>query len=177
VRDLELITLEVERCQDILQRMSAQGSQGEAESALTLAELAERIRDQLDDDRAHRVDLEISQPELAIQAPRDQLVVSIVALVKNALEASADERVVVKLGGGAGGAEISIVDRGTGIDEDVLSRIGTPFFTTKGSGRGLGLGVFLARAFCESRGGELAIESKRGIGTRAVIHLPVEVHE
>jgi two-component system sensor histidine kinase RegB len=81
--------------------------------------------------------------------------------------------VVVALARGQRGIEIAIEDHGGGIDAAVLARIGTPFFTTKGAGRGLGLGVFLARAFCESRGGSLAIDSKPGIGTRAVIRLPI----
>jgi two-component system sensor histidine kinase RegB len=54
----------------------------------------------------------------------------------------------------------------------VLAKVGEPFFTTKQPGRGLGLGVFLARAFVESRGGALVIESTPGVGTRAMVRLP-----
>ena len=173
VDDLELIALEVDRCQAILQRMSARGNQAEADVPLTLGELADRIRDQLGEDHAHRVELEIGDRALAVSLPSEQLTVSIAALINNALEATpAHERVVVSVVGDAAGVRITIQDRGEGIGEDVLARIGTPFFTTKEAGRGLGLGVFLARAFFESRGGGLAIESKLGVGTRAVIHLP-----
>ncbi|HEV8551506.1 MAG TPA: ATP-binding protein, partial [Polyangiaceae bacterium] len=52
------------------------------------------------------------------------------------------------------------------------ARVGEPFFTTKEPGRGLGLGVFLARAFVESHGGALVIEPRAGGGTRAVLELP-----
>jgi len=55
----------------------------------------------------------------------------------------------------------------------VLAKIGEPFFTTKQPGRGLGLGVFLARVFFESRGGALSIESTPGAGTRALVRLPL----
>jgi two-component system sensor histidine kinase RegB len=58
------------------------------------------------------------------------------------------------------------------IPADVLARVGEPFFTTKQPGRGMGLGVFLARAFVESRGGALVIESDPGRGTRAEVRLP-----
>jgi two-component system sensor histidine kinase RegB len=66
-----------------------------------------------------------------------------------------------------------VEDHGDGIRDEVLARVGTPVFPTKQPGRGLGLGVFLARAFFESRGGELALESVPGGGTRAVVHLPI----
>jgi two-component system sensor histidine kinase RegB len=73
-----------------------------------------------------------------------------------------------------GEVAITIEDRGDGIPEDVLARVGEPFFTTKQPGHGMGLGVFLARTFFESRGGALVIESSPGAGTRAIVRLPAE---
>ncbi len=172
VADLELIALEVGRCQSILGRMAASNS-AESDEVLTLGELAERLRDLFGEDRGHRVDFEVASAEVVVTIPRDELVHAVAALVGNALDAS-DGRVLVTLGGEAG-IEIEVRDRGDGIDDDVLARIGTPFFTTKGDGRGLGLGVFLARSFCESRGGRLTIQSTPGVGTRATICLPAEV--
>ena len=67
---------------------------------------------------------------------------------------------------------ICVADRGAGIPPALLPRVGEPFFTTKQPGRGLGLGVFLVRAFVESRGGELDIESTPGQGTRARMRIP-----
>jgi two-component system sensor histidine kinase RegB len=69
---------------------------------------------------------------------------------------------------------ITIEDRGTGIPDDVLARVGEPFFTTKQPGSGMGLGVFLARTFVESQGGALVLESTPGLGTRAIVRLPAE---
>lgn len=170
--DLDLIALEVERCQQILERLTAQGS-GRDET-VTLGELAETLRDQLGEDRAHRLELVVASPEVALAVPGDQLVATVLALVENGLDASG-ERVAVEVSAGADGIAIAVQDRGHGIEPAVLQRVGTPFFSTKGSGRGMGLGVFLARAFCESRGGELAIESRPGHGTRATIRLPNEL--
>jgi two-component system sensor histidine kinase RegB len=68
-----------------------------------------------------------------------------------------------------------VEDRGSGIPADVLERLGEPFFTTKTSGAGMGLGVFLARAFAERWHGRFAIDSKPGHGTRAIIELPLAV--
>jgi two-component system sensor histidine kinase RegB len=173
VKDLELVASEVERCQAILERISQSG-QSEGYEPITLAQLADAIRDRVGEARARRLDVTARAPEVVLQQPHDQLTDSLVALIKNALEATRpDDRVTIELGADAGGARITIQDRGDGIAQDVLARVGTPFFTTKGSGRGLGLGVFLARAFFESRGGDLALESVPGQGTRAVVHLPL----
>ena len=50
--------------------------------------------------------------------------------------------------------------------------MGEPFFTTKGPGEGMGLGLFLTRALAEQLGGEFHIASRPGSGTEAWIDLP-----
>jgi two-component system sensor histidine kinase RegB len=145
------------------------------EVALTADELARRIRDHLGD-RGERVDLSLPARGLALHVPGEQLVQAVVALIRNALDASAPtDRVSVELTASAGDLRLAVQDHGAGIPTDVLARIGEPFFTTKQPGRGLGLGVFLARAFFESRGGALTIESTPGVGTRALVSLPRDV--
>jgi two-component system, sensor histidine kinase RegB len=69
---------------------------------------------------------------------------------------------------------IVIRDRGGGIPEAVLAKIGEPFFTTKAPGRGMGLGLFLARAVIEGVGGTLEIEPGEG-GTAVYVRLPTDV--
>ena len=172
VADLELITLEVERCQDVLRRMSARARSDEHER-VSAAELADRIRDLLGEHKAQHVELRVDGDPARLEWPGEPLAESVAALVKNALEASApDQRVVVRLASAPGDVRIEIDDRGPGIPPEVLARVGEPFFTTKDPGRGMGLGVFLARAFLESRGGTLEISSAPGAGTHAVIRLP-----
>jgi two-component system sensor histidine kinase RegB len=57
----------------------------------------------------------------------------------------------------------------------ILERIGEPFFTTKPPGRGMGLGLFLARAVIEAVGGTLQIDSTAGTGTEVRVALPTRV--
>ena len=61
-----------------------------------------------------------------------------------------------------------------GMAPEVLARAGNPFFTTKEPGRGMGLGLFLARTVIERLGGRLEIESVVGRGTIVMIMLPLD---
>jgi len=70
-------------------------------------------------------------------------------------------------------ASIEVADTGVGMTDDVLSRIGEPFFTTRPSREGTGLGVSMIHAFVRRSGGALRVESKPGIGSSFRILLPV----
>jgi signal transduction histidine kinase len=85
-------------------------------------------------------------------------------LVLNALEAVPEGgRVSVALERQAHRARLSVRDDGPGMPEDVLRRLGEPFFTTKAQGTGLGL--FLSKRLVEGAGGTLAVTSRPGEGT------------
>ncbi|MDO9712214.1 PAS domain S-box protein [Paracraurococcus lichenis] len=72
---------------------------------------------------------------------------------------------------------LSVADTGSGMDQATLARVLEPFFTTKGIGRGTGLGLSMAKGFVEQSGGTLAIESTRGQGTVVVLWLPTTAGE
>ena len=55
---------------------------------------------------------------------------------------------------------------------EVLERVAEPFFTTKPTGQGMGLGAFLAHLFAQTLGGELSFESEPGRGCCAILQLP-----
>ncbi|SFN47438.1 ATP-binding protein [Dokdonella immobilis] len=67
---------------------------------------------------------------------------------------------------------ISVIDTGHGMSPEVLSRAMEPFFTTKASGRGSGLGLSMVYGFAKQSGGNLRIESSVGQGTRVALFLP-----
>ncbi|MBX3159648.1 MAG: HAMP domain-containing histidine kinase [Deltaproteobacteria bacterium] len=173
--DLVLILEQVDRCQSILHQMAARVSDNDAPEPLTVDDIVGRVRRELGD-RGERLDVRTALDGVALDVPAIPLVKSLVALVKNALDASpADARVALAFERGPAAVAIVVEDRGEGIPDDVLGKVGEPFFTTKEPGRGMGLGVFLARVFAESRGGALTIESRSGEGTRARIRLPLAV--
>jgi signal transduction histidine kinase len=65
---------------------------------------------------------------------------------------------------------VEIRDTGRGMPAEVLSRVGTPFFTTRE--KGTGLGVLLARGVFTQHGGRLEYASEPGRGTVATATLP-----
>ncbi len=72
-----------------------------------------------------------------------------------------------------GGAEVRVRDNGTGIPESVKAKIFQPFFTTKPSGEGTGLGLSLSYdIIVKAHGGTLAVESVAGESTEFIITLP-----
>ncbi|MBI5387353.1 MAG: PAS domain S-box protein [Verrucomicrobia bacterium] len=70
--------------------------------------------------------------------------------------------------------EIRVQDTGAGIPESVRHRIFTPFFTTKGVGKGTGQGLAIARGVVvERHGGSIHFETETGRGTSFIIRLPI----
>ena len=68
--------------------------------------------------------------------------------------------------------EISVGDNGNGIPKNILDKIFQPFFTTKPTGEGTGLGLSLSYDIVKAHGGELSVETKEGRGSEFVIHIP-----
>ncbi len=66
---------------------------------------------------------------------------------------------------------ISVKDNGSGIPENVREKIFQPFFTTKPTGQGTGLGLSLSYDIVKAHGGELKVETKEGEGTEFIIQL------
>jgi signal transduction histidine kinase len=69
-------------------------------------------------------------------------------------------------------AVLSVSDSGRGMSEEVMARALDPFYTTKGVGKGAGLGLPQAYGFARQNGGTLMLESRPGQGTTATLYLP-----
>ena len=82
------------------------------------------------------------------------------------LEGNANEKAANK-------AEIKVTDNGTGIPDSIKEKILQPFFTTKPTGQGTGLGLSLSYDIVTKvHGGDLKIETKEGEGTSFIILIP-----
>jgi PAS domain S-box-containing protein len=67
---------------------------------------------------------------------------------------------------------LSVIDEGEGMDEQTLARATEPFFTTKGIGKGTGLGLPMVHGLAEQSGGRLVLHSAPAKGTRIELWLP-----
>jgi signal transduction histidine kinase len=68
---------------------------------------------------------------------------------------------------------INVEDNGPGIPEEFKDKILQPFFTTKPTGQGTGLGLSLSYDIVKAHGGELKVETKEGEASTFIIQLPV----
>jgi len=73
-----------------------------------------------------------------------------------------------------GGIEIHVRNNGTGIPQKVVGKIFQPFFTTKPTGQGTGLGLSLSYDIIKAHDGEIKAETKEGEGAEFIIQLPVK---
>ena len=93
-------------------------------------------------------------------------------LLANAAQATAPGgAVTVKTRPADGNAEISVIDRGSGIDPKLIDTIFNPFFTTKPDGVGLGLAI--CSKIVDQHGGKIAVESQPGKGSVFRVYLPM----
>ncbi len=69
-------------------------------------------------------------------------------------------------------AIIAVRENGNGIPQKVVDKIFQPFFTTKPTGQGTGLGLSLSYDIIKAHGGEIKVETKEGEGAEFIIQLP-----
>ena len=125
------------------------------------------------------IDLPESLP--AISVDPGQLELALLNLAVNARDAMPDGgtlTITAQVDGVSEVAEngssvrLSVVDTGSGMDAETLGRATEPFFTTKGGGRGSGLGLSMVDGLAAQSGGKLILSSTSGVGTRAELWFP-----
>jgi two-component system sensor histidine kinase RegB len=179
VEDAQLIREEVNRCRTILHQMAADAGQhaGEGLQRVTVAELAPAILDGCRDPDRVQLTVDPAASDAVLLAPRHLLAQSLRGLVNNAIDASASEAPVeMEIARAGDRVTVEVRDLGHGMDPGVLARAGEPFFTTKEVGKGMGLGLFLARTVVERLEGTLDLTSRPQGGTLARVELPVANH-
>ncbi|MCG6966383.1 MAG: PAS domain S-box protein [Chromatiaceae bacterium] len=116
--------------------------------------------------------------EIVLTGNRQQLSQVLVNLLSNAADASQPgDRVDLLARGSSGEAIIEVMDQGQGIPDELRETIFEPFYTTKPTGQGTGLGLSLAYKIIEDHNGTLTIDSQAGLGTRVIVTLPTHEPE
>ncbi len=175
LEDVRVVRSQVERCRKILTRMAhtAGEAPGESDAWVATTRLVQETVDELPDTSRLRLQVDERLQDSELKCPQEALVQALRVLLDNALDASKGN-VEMKLTPQAAGLEISVADTGPGIAAPVLKRVFDPFFTTKAPGKGMGLGLYLARNVVTGMGGSLSLDSRLGLGTTARVRLPAE---
>jgi two-component system, NtrC family, sensor kinase len=109
-----------------------------------------------------------------IHANQDEILQVLVNLVINAVHAMEGEGTLTLSSECQDGTvTLRITDTGSGITENHLSKLFVPFFTTKPSGVGTGLGLYSAKSITEKYDGRICVHSEVGKGTTFSLHFPV----
>lgn len=174
--DVQVLREELDRCAAILQRIRQSNAElpGELPKTFSIAEVIEAVRDDLSPGESSIVSFDADTARTtSIHSLRHALGASLLALVRNAIQASpTDGNVVVRVLLAGDDVEFIVEDVGSGMSEETRSRAGEPFFTSKEPGEGMGLGLYLTRLFALQVGGSLRIQSTLGIGTTVLLRIP-----
>ncbi len=175
--DARLIRREIDRCRRILDDLSGRITEpsGEVPRHALLADISNEVLAHLSP--ADRARVRVSADRTAsVRWPVGPVAQAVVNLVNNGLQASAvHDSVDMALVAAGTAVTVTVTDRGRGMTPEEAARAGEPFFTTKPTGKGMGLGLFVARAAIEQLGGTLTVSSRPGAGTVATVHLPSDV--
>lgn len=119
----------------------------------------------------------VAEPDPAdpvVEGRRPELQQVLLNLLTNALDATTAGGVTVRTRATTDAAEIEVRDTGRGISAAALPSLFDAFFTTKEPGRGTGLGLFIAAEIVREHGGDIAVESREGVGSSFRVRLPLE---
>jgi signal transduction histidine kinase len=158
---------------------------GRKEYEFRETDIAELVRNTLDSYRyqieqqgfAFEESIDSSLPKVSVD--REAIARALVNLVNNALKYSADEKFLgVKLYRANGALKLEVADRGIGITRREQSKIFEKFYRTGDplvhNTKGSGLGLSLVRHITQAHGGEIAVESTPGKGSKFTLSLPLQ---
>jgi len=122
--------------------------------------------------------IEDGMPRMMIDATQiKQLLVNLVQNGIDSISGKGEVKICARILNSGDSIELKVIDTGCGIPRENLSKIFTPFFTTKKMGKGTGLGMAIAYGVVKMHSGDISVESEEGKGTTISIRLPVEREE
>jgi two-component system NtrC family sensor kinase len=175
-RAVDIIKEQALRCRRIVRGLSTfSGARSPVLEPVAVRRLLERVVRGFEFELAHHaVKPVIQAPEgLIVSGDVYALEQMVANLLSNATQAS-------PAGGGVsliarpieGGVEFAIEDEGPGIPDELRERVFDPFFTTRPTGRGMGLGLSVVHGIVQAHGGSVRAENRTPRGARMVITLP-----
>jgi len=169
IADTQLIKTQVNICKDILYQMSSDAGHAMGEPPIML-KLSSFLQESVAS-YGSMVRIFFESDDLSVRLPPRTFKRALRSLINNGIDACPDHApVTVSCRHDHERLYITVSDQGCGMDKETLSRALDPFFTTKPPGKGLGLGLFLARSVAKRYGGGLELTSEFGKGTTAILN-------
>jgi len=121
---------------------------------------------------------EFTSPLPKVMADFDQLQQVFTNLMLNGIQAMPEGgTLTLRTSAENGKVRVDVEDTGCGIPKEHLNKLGTPFFTTKEKGKGVGLGVAVVYGIVERHNGKVSVQSEVGKGTTFTVYLGVHDDE
>ncbi len=149
------------------------GGAGPADIGAAVQAVAALVREQLPANVRFELRLE---PLPIVACDPGRIRQMLLALLHNARQALPAEGGLIRLdaSAGAGLIRLQVEDDGCGVAPAIAARVFDPFFTTRGIGAGMGLGLTVARDIAGAHGGAIVLDSGGGgAGTRVTVELPL----
>jgi two-component system sensor histidine kinase RegB len=177
--DARVIRQEVERCRVVIEKLGRTSPAAEEDCRpLDWNHLEAMLSGYVSEPIRERVEIRVRPSAERPLVPQSRLFQCLAILVKNAVEASPPDGLVTL------DAEIvekrcvfRVADRGPGFPPGFAGRIGEPLVTSKAKSGGLGLGLYLVKAFLNERGGELRVGTGPHGETVVTMELPLVTGE
>ncbi|WP_226659253.1 ATP-binding protein [Guptibacillus hwajinpoensis] len=177
---IDIITAELERMKNLVNQFVMMGKQTSSERKTghlnpLIEETVELMRS-----NAHLHNVEINdhstEEQMSVCMDSSQIKQVLINFIKNAIESMPNGgKITVSLAKEDNKAVISITDTGKGMSEKEVKQLGTPFFSTKSSGLGIGLSICFD--IMKAHHGNIVIDSEEGVGTTAKLLLPLQQEE
>lgn len=177
-KDLELIVKEANRCKEIVRGLldfarQSRVSKAENDIGSIINEIYLLTSNNMKEvNVVKRVEKDL--PKICLD--KNQIMQALINLVNNSIDAvpkGGEVKLYARLNDRKDSIEIQISDNGTGIAKENLSKLFTPFFTTKEMGKGTGLGLAITYGIIKMHSGTIIVDSELGKGTTFTITLPL----
>jgi len=180
VEYLDVIEKNVQRCHELAQMWQSYGKSDLNRYEPTaigklIQDIVVGVQPLVDGQKA-RIDCKLNQNGAMIMGSRPQLLRAIHNVVSNAIQAVANDgsgKIQISCAPEGENLRLDIEDNGSGMTPEQLAKAFDAYFTTKPTGKGTGLGLYITRKIIEEHNGRIEMESEKGKGTRVHVQLPL----
>jgi two-component system NtrC family sensor kinase len=181
---LQKIVIQANRCRDIIRGLLDFSRQRKPDK--TLCDVNDVLKDcvSLLEKQAQfqniqiTYDLQADLPKAIIDPSQiERVFINLIVNAADAMDGSGQLTISTRFDSLEGFIELGFTDTGHGISRENLEKIYDPFFTTKDTGHGVGLGLAISYGIVKEHKGVLSVESEVGKGTTFTVRLPVTVEE